>query len=59
MLLTSLQSQKVEEIVNHFNNGNRRVDFKAPTGSGKTLMATGVISKLINTNSDKKWIFIK
>lgn len=58
MLLTSLQSQKVEEIVNHFNNGNRRVDFKAPTGSGKTLMATGVISKLINTNSDKKWIFI-
>ncbi|MBE6461526.1 MAG: hypothetical protein E7006_01635 [Alphaproteobacteria bacterium] len=58
MLLTSLQSQKVEEIVNHFNNGNRRVDFKAPTGSGKTLMATGVISRLINTNSDKKWIFI-
>jgi len=58
MLLTSLQTQKVEEIVNHFNNGDRRVDFKAPTGSGKTLMATGVISKLINTNSDKKWIFI-
>ena len=58
MILTSLQSEKIQEIVSHFNNGNRYVDFKAPTGSGKTLMATGVISKMINTNPDKKMIFI-
>lgn len=58
MLLTNLQEEKIQEIVNHFNNGNRKVDFKAPTGSGKTLMATGVISKMINTNPDKKMVFI-
>ena len=58
MLLTSLQNQKIEEIVNHFKNGNKNVAFKAPTGSGKTLMATGVIAKLINNNIDKKFIFI-
>lgn len=58
MLLTNLQEEKIQEIVNHFNNGNLKVDFKAPTGSGKTLMATGVISKMINTNPDKKMVFI-
>jgi type III restriction enzyme len=58
MLLTSLQSQKVEEIVRFFNDGNKRVDFKAITGSGKTLMASGVIARLINTNPDKKMLFI-
>lgn len=58
MLLTNLQNEKVDEIVNCFNNGNKKVYFKAPTGSGKTLMAAGVISRLINTNADKKLLFI-
>ena len=58
MLLTNLQEEKIQEIVSYFNSGNPKVDFKAPTGSGKTLMATGVISKMINTNPDKKMVFI-
>lgn len=58
MIPTDLQAEKIQEIVLHFNKGNRRVDFKAPTGSGKTLMATGVISEMIHTNPDKKMLFI-
>lgn len=58
MQLTSLQEKKVNEIVNFFQKGVKEVAFKAPTGSGKTLMATSVISKIINNNLDKKFIFI-
>ncbi|MBR1428938.1 MAG: DEAD/DEAH box helicase family protein [Rickettsiales bacterium] len=69
MMLTRLQKEKVDEICWYFqNNQNYRdnqhngkqvkVDFKAPTGSGKTLMASAVISKMINDNQGENFIFI-
>ena len=58
MILTDLQLEKVNEILNYFQQNKRKVDFKAPTGSGKTLMASALISKIINNNIDKKFIFI-
>lgn len=63
MMLTRLQKEKVDEICycfqNNQNNGEQvKVDFKAPTGSGKTLMASAVISKMINDNQGENFIFI-
>lgn len=62
-MLTRLQKEKVDEICycfqNNQNNGEQvKVDFKAPTGSGKTLMASAVISKMINDNQGENFIFI-
>ena len=48
MELTRIQNRAVEEILGHYNTIRQvKVDFKAPTGSGKTLMASYVISSLI------------
>lgn len=61
MQLTELQKEKTEQILNFFINSNRKqtkVDFKAPTGSGKTLMASAVIAGMINRMADKKLLFI-
>lgn len=63
MMLTRLQKEKVDEICycfqNNQHNGEQvKVDFKAPTGSGKTLMASAVISKMINDNPSESFIFI-
>ena len=63
MMLTRLQKEKVDEICYCFQNnqnyeGQVKVDFKAPTGSGKTLMASAVISKMINDNPSESFIFI-
>ena len=62
-MLTRLQKEKVDETCycfqNNQNNGEQvKVDFKAPTGSGKTLMASAVISKMINDNQGENFIFI-
>ena len=62
-MLTRLQKEKVDEICYCFQNnqnyeGQVKVDFKAPTGSGKTLMASAVISKMINDNQGENFIFI-
>ena len=62
-MLIKLQKDKVDEICycfqNNQNNGEQvKVDFKAPTGSGKTLMASAVISKMINDNQGESFIFI-
>ena len=62
-MLTRLQKEKVDEICYCFQNnqnydGQVKVGFKAPTGSGKTLMASAVISKMINDNQGENFIFI-
>ena len=57
MQLTNLQSEKVQEIVACYGE-YREVQFKAPTGSGKTLMATNVIAQLINNNPTENFIFV-
>lgn len=58
MRLTNLQEQKVNEILNLYKRGVKKVEFKAPTGSGKTLMATHLIAKIMNENLGEKCIFI-
>lgn len=57
MQLTNLQFEKVKEIVSCYGK-ERVVLFKAPTGSGKTLMATSVIASLINDNPQENFIFV-
>lgn len=59
MKLTNIQQIKVDEIVSLYDsNKKEKVEFKAPTGSGKTLMATHVISELIHQNPNDKFLFI-
>ncbi len=60
MRLTSIQKAKVDEIVQYYDPSRRGVivEFKAPTGSGKTFMAAHVISEIINQNLDDKLIFV-
>ncbi len=57
MLLLEPQERVVKEIVNCYGK-EKEIQFKAPTGSGKTLMATSVIANMINNYPEKKFIFI-
>ncbi|UUD35910.1 DEAD/DEAH box helicase family protein [Mycoplasmopsis citelli] len=62
--LSKVQKEAVERIFSfwenrHENEHNKKVIFKAPTGSGKTFMIANVIDRILSTNaSDKKIIFI-
>ncbi len=49
MELTNSQSSSVEKLMKAFSNreSNKRVYFKAPTGSGKTFMASEFISRAL------------
>ena len=59
MELTNLQKEKVDELLSLYNpNQKVRIDFKAPTGSGKTLMATAFISELIAQHPTEKFVFV-
>ncbi|MDR0303658.1 MAG: DEAD/DEAH box helicase family protein [Chitinispirillales bacterium] len=59
MELTNIQQGKVNELLFLYNPSNKvKVDFKAPTGSGKTLMATTFISELIEQNPSDKFVFV-
>ena len=59
MELTKIQRTAVEEIYSYYSNDERRkVDFKAPTGSGKTFMATWLISSIIERNPQENYIFV-
>jgi type III restriction enzyme len=59
MQLTSLQKQTCEEILGLYDKDKPvKVDFKAPTGSGKTLMASFIISALIEQEISEKFIFV-
>jgi len=58
MELTSLQLKTVEQILDLYNPAQKVIcEFKAPTGSGKTLMASYFISALIERNSADRFIF--
>ncbi len=56
-ILIDLQQQKVNEILSLYRK-EKEVHFKSPTGSGKTLMATSVISNLINNNPHENFILV-
>lgn len=59
MVLTKIQNNAVEEIYSHYSNVERaKVEFKSPTGSGKTLMAAWLISNIIERNIQEKFIFV-
>lgn len=59
MDLTNLQREKVDELLSLYNPANNvKIDFKAPTGSGKTLMATAFISEMIAQHPTEKFVFV-
>ncbi|MCA6071294.1 MAG: DEAD/DEAH box helicase family protein [Endomicrobium sp.] len=59
MQLTLLQRQTCEQILDLYDKDKPvKVDFKAPTGSGKTLMASFIISALIEKETTEKFIFV-
>lgn len=59
MELTKIQKEAVEKILSYYSSSERiHVDFKAPTGSGKTLMASWVISSLIERNFNENFVFV-
>jgi len=59
MELTKIQLGKVAELISLYTPLRQvKVDFKAPTGSGKTLMATAFISELIEQNPNDKFVFV-
>ena len=59
MQLTSLQLSTVNSILNLYDPERRVVcEFKAPTGSGKTLMASYFISAMIDQHPDTNFVFV-
>jgi type III restriction enzyme len=47
----------VEDILGFYGK-EKEIHFKSPTGSGKTLMATSVISQIMNNNPHEKLVFV-
>lgn len=59
MELTSLQKHAVEQILQLYKPDSKvTCEFKAPTGSGKTLMASFFISSMLERNQDAKLLFV-
>lgn len=59
MELTSLQKSTVMDILNLYNPEEKVIcEFKAPTGAGKTLMATYLISSIMERNQNDKFVFV-
>lgn len=47
MYLTKAQEWAVNEIINKYKDGVFSINFKAPTGSGKTFIISNVISRIL------------
>ena len=68
MNLSSVQQRAVDELLEYFkesyynDNINKIIEFKAPTGSGKTFMISNFIDKASiyhhDLNQDWKIIFV-
>lgn len=59
MELTRAQSEKVEQLLEEYkNNQEKLIGFKAPTGSGKTLMISKFISEVFRNNINKEIMVI-
>ena len=54
MILTRSQKNVVELVFGQYKINKQIVNFKAPTGSGKTFMAAHIISKILATNHSNK-----
>ncbi|QKT05575.1 DEAD/DEAH box helicase family protein [Mycoplasma sp. OR1901] len=58
MKLTNTQDRAVSQLLKHFNNSyslnqSKIVEFKAPTGSGKTFMIANFIDQAITINKQR------
>ncbi|QJR43917.1 DEAD/DEAH box helicase family protein [Mycoplasma miroungirhinis] len=58
MKLTNTQFRAISELIGHFNksyteNYSQIIEFKAPTGSGKTFMIANFIDKAISFNKQR------
>lgn len=59
MQLFDAQKKATEELVYEYLKGTSKVDFKAPTGAGKTFIAANVISEiLLHKKDNEKLIFV-
>ena len=59
MELTKIQKEAVEKILGYYSPKEKTyIDFKAPTGSGKTLMASWIISSLMERNINENFVFV-
>ena len=68
MNLSNVQNKAVNELLEHFkesyinNNINKVIEFKAPTGSGKTFMISNFIDRASiyhhDFNQDQKIVFV-
>lgn len=60
MNLTNSQSESVDKLFELFKSGETNCSFKAPTGSGKTFMASSLISKIFEFSNltNKKLIIV-
>lgn len=59
MELTLLQKTAVQDILNlYFPNKKNLCEFKSPTGSGKTFMASYFIAEMIQNYPNEKFIFV-
>lgn len=59
MKLFKGQIKAVERLFEEYEVGTRIVDFKAPTGSGKTFMSASFISEVIRTQKpNEKVVFV-
>ncbi|MBU4692794.1 DEAD/DEAH box helicase family protein [Mycoplasma sp. CSL7491-lung] len=58
MKLTNTQNKAISQLLKHFNNSytenkSKIVEFKAPTGSGKTFMIANFIDQAITINKQR------
>lgn len=53
------QEKAVEQLFDAYSKREKIIDFKAPTGAGKTFIAASLISKIIeNKRQDEKIVFV-
>ena len=58
MILTKCQKRAVDNLLTKYNSNVKFVDFKAPTGSGKTFMIASFISQiLLEKKHNQKIVF--
>lgn len=58
MHLIPIQKQAIWQLLQHYRRGEKLVNFKAPTGSGKTFMISNFVSEIFADNPSNQKIFV-
>ena len=58
MQLTKVQNNAVDQLIKKYRSGIKILDFKAPTGSGKTFMISHFIANLFHQHFGNKKIVV-